>query len=35
VAQADKAFAVQPISVWDAAQMTHGRRFDGKPLSVR
>ena len=35
VAQAGKAIAVQPISVWDAAQMTHWRRFDGKALLVR
>ncbi len=35
VAQAGKAFAVQDISVWDAAQMTHWRRFDGKPVLVR
>jgi len=35
VAQAGKAIAVQCISVWDAAQLTHRSCFDGKPLPVR
>lgn len=35
VAQAGKAIAVQCISDWDTAQITHRSCFDGKPLPVR